>query len=214
MGHWIDLTHPLYAGMPVWPGDRDVHIADTMTVQANGCSAQRLRMGNHVGTHVDAPAHFVLQGQTVEALPLNSLMGPARLISLPKRAQESITKDELARVQGLDSEKRLILRTGWEERFSSPTFYEDFPVLTLEAAKYLAGSGLVLLGMDTPSPSPIDDPDQQIHKALLGSGVVLVESMAHLNAFPDGEIDVCILPLPLQGASGGPCRAVGRCCGH
>ncbi|MFP4284283.1 MAG: cyclase family protein [Desulfovermiculus sp.] len=215
MGQWIDLTHPLYDNMPVWPGDQPVHIVDTMLMQEDGCSAQRLLLGNHVGTHVDAPSHFVPAGSGVDALPLQSLMGPARLVSLPRKEKELITREDLESVSGLDrSCKRLILRTGWDARFSTPSFYQDFPVLTPEAAEYLADLGLFLLGIDTPSPSPIEDPGQKIHKTLLGAGIIIIESLANLGAFPCGEIDVCVLPLPLAGASGAPCRAIGRCCGH
>jgi kynurenine formamidase len=142
-------------------------------------------------------------------------MGPARLISLSKEEKEFITREELEGAIGLNrSCKRLILRTGWDARFSSPSFYQDFPVLTPEAAEYLADLGLFLLGLDTPSPSPIEDPGQQIHKTLLGAGIVIIESLANLGVFPCGEIDVCVLPLPLSAASGAPCRAIGRCCGH
>ncbi len=215
MSQWIDLTHPLYDNMPVWPGDQPVQIVDTMLMQEDGCSAQRLQLGNHVGTHVDAPSHFVPAGSGVDALPLQSLMGPARLVSLPRKEKELITREDLESVSGLDrSCKRLILRTGWDARFSTPSFYQDFPVLTPEAAEYLADLGLFLLGIDTPSPSPIEDPGQKIHKTLLGAGIIIIESLANLGAFPCGEIDVCVLPLPLFSASGAPCRAIGRCCGH
>ncbi|MBS3779751.1 MAG: cyclase family protein [Desulfovermiculus sp.] len=215
MGQWIDLTHPVYDHMPVWPGDRPVQVEDVMTVPKDGCSVQRIVMGNHVGTHVDAPAHFVANGQTVDTLPLQALTGPARLISVPRKERQVIAREDLeaplAMWQGC---KRLILHTGWDIRFTSFSFYQEFPVLTFEAAEYLAGLGLYLLGMDTPSPSPIDDPGQRIHKVLLGAGTVLVESMANLSALSPGEIDVCVLPLPLGKASGSPCRAMGRSCGH
>ena len=215
MSHWIDLTHPLYSDMPVWPGDKTVQVVDVMTVPDDGCSAQRVDMGNHVGTHVDAPSHFMSEGQTVEELSLQAFMGSARLLSLPKGQGEYITRGELEAAQGLRGPvKRIILRTGWDERFPGPGFFTGFPVLTSEAAEYLAGLDLLLLGMDTPSPSPIDDPGQRIHKTLLGAGVVLVESMANLHRLPAGEIDVCVLPLPLCRASGAPCRAAGRSCGY
>ncbi|WP_027370725.1 cyclase family protein [Desulfovermiculus halophilus] len=215
MGGWIDLTHPLYQGMPVWPGDTTVGITEVMTVETDGCSAQRVDMGNHVGTHVDAPSHFVPKARDVDQLSLQAMTGPARLLSLPREQGGVISRDDLqAALRPGDVSRRIILRTGWGDRFATPEFYHRFPVLTVEAAEYLAGLDLWLLGMDTPSPSPIDDPGQRIHKALLGAGVVLVESMAHLDSLPAGEIDVCVLPLPLHQASGAPCRAIGRCCGY
>jgi kynurenine formamidase len=213
MGHWIDLTHPLYDNMPVWPGDRPVQVSDEMTMLGDGCSVQRLAMGNHVGTHIDAPSHFLPSGLTVDQLSLHACVGTARLVFLPKEPGQIITRQDLENTQGLsESVKRIILRTGWDTRFGTPDFYNDFPVLTKEASDYLAGLDIVLLGMDTPSPSPIDDPGQAIHKTLLGAGIVLVESMANLHHFPAGDIDICILPLPVQQASGAPCRAIGRCC--
>jgi kynurenine formamidase len=214
MGHWIDLTHPLYDAMPVWPGDRPVQVNDEMTMERDGCSVQRLEMGNHVGTHIDAPSHFLPSGCTVDQISLHSFVGRARLVSLPKEPGQTITRQDLENTQGLaGSVKRFILRTGWDVYFASPGFYVDFPVLTREASEYLASLDILLLGMDTPSPSPIDDPGQAIHKTLLGAGTVLVESLTNLHHLPAGDIDICILPMPLHGASGAPCRAIGRCYG-
>ena len=215
MGQWIDLTHKLYDHMPVWPGDRPVEIKDVMTVPENGCSVQRLGMGNHAGTHMDAPAHFLPDGLTVDNIPLRALTGPARLVSIPRTEHQVMAREDLEAVlEGARACQRLILHTGWHSRFSWPAYYQDFPVLTLDAAEYLAGLGLMLLGLDTPSPSPMDDPGQRIHKVLLGAGVVVVESLTNLRALPPGDIDICILPLPLDQASGSPCRAIGRSCGH
>jgi kynurenine formamidase len=208
---WIDLTHPVSSNLPVIPGDPAPEIVDLQTLEQDGCSVQHISCANHVGTHVDAPLHFLPQGRSVDQLPLHQLVGPAAVLDFfglesGDRIGWRRMKDALAEA---GHPAKVLVRTGWDRYFGSRDYFEDFPALTLEAAEGLAGLGLDLLGVDTPSPSPLDDPGQGIHKVLLEAGVVIVENLRgleRLGSFPE----VFVLPLPLKGASGAPCRAVGR----
>jgi kynurenine formamidase len=182
-----------------------------MTLEKDGCSVQTISCCNHLGTHLDAPSHFLAQGLTVEELPLSALIGPALILDLsPCVERGRIEPEDIKARLPKEHPERIILRTGWAERFDSGGYFEGFPVLSLEAARYLAGLKIRLLGMDTPSPSPFDDPDHLIHKALLGEGIVIVEGLRRLEDIPGNTFEIVVLPLPIQGASGSPCRAVAR----
>jgi kynurenine formamidase len=108
----------------------------------------------------------------------------------------------------LEAGCRVLAKTGWDRHFNTPAFYEGFPCFTLEAADYLVSRKIILLGMDVPSPSPVDDPDQAIHKAFLRAGIVLLEALKNLTLLRTEACDLIALPPLFKGLSGSPCRVV------
>ncbi len=207
---WIDLTYSLHAGMSVIPGDLPPEVNELQTVERDGCSVQEVSFTNHVGTHVDAPLHFLPGGRSVEDIPLSQLVGPASVLDFSQvEAGGRIGWAELeSALSKLGNPRKIILYTGWGRYCGLPRYFEDFPVLTLEAAKGLARMDIDLVGMDTPSPSPLDD-EEGIHKVLLKAGVVIVENLTKLDRL-GAFAEIAVLPLPVRGASGAPCRAIGR----
>lgn len=214
MSKVIDLTHIWHNKMPFFPGDLQPRIQEQQApLQGEYCSVQSIYCSNHTGTHLDAPAHFLPQGPSVEQVDPALLWGRAYVLDFTDKGPGS----EIS-VQDLQSKmseaqrmpRRLLLYTGWDLRFSGPMFYQDFPVLTLEAARYLADSELGLLGMDTPSPSPVNDPQQMIHKVLLQERVWILEGLRNLDQLSGNSCELVVAPLPLQGASGAPCRVLAR----
>ena len=207
---YIDLTLPIEEGMPVWPGDSGPECAKVRTLREDGYVLQTIRFSNHLGTHLDAPSHVVKGGMALERIPLETLIGKAVILDFTDKGKNGrITREDLhARGDVFRPGARVLLRTGWDRHYGKPFFFQDFPCLTLEAARDLAKAGVALLGMDTPSPSPIDDPDQGIHKTLLGAGMVLVEGLANLHRIRGKECDLIVLPPLFKGFSGSPCRAV------
>jgi kynurenine formamidase len=210
MAQYIDLTHRIEETMPVFPGDPPPEINEVMTLEKDNCTVQSIRFNNHLGTHLDAPSHFIEDGMTVDQIPLETLIGNATILDFTDKGKNGlITKEDLQRHQHLlGPNSRVLIKTGWDEKFVSAAFYEDFPCLNLDAAEYLASMMIRLLGVDTPSPSPLDDPDQAIHKTLLGAGIVLLEGVKNLTLLDGDECQLIVLPLPLQKFSGAPCRVV------
>jgi len=206
----IDLTHPIGRDMPVWPGDPGPEFLETASVDKDGYSVHKLTLNNHIGTHLDAPSHVIRGGMTLDRIPLETLIGRAVMIDFTdKGARDRINRQDLAsRAVRLEAGGRLLVKTGWDRYFNTPAFFEDFPCFTLEAAEYLVSRGITLLGMDTPSPSPVNDPDQAIHKVFLGAGVVLLEALKNLTLIRGEECDLIVLPPLFNGLSGSPCRAV------
>ena len=196
--------------MPFWPGDVGPEFREVKSLEQNGYAVQTICVGNHIGTHLDAPSHVVKGGMTLDRIPLETLIGKAVLLDFTSKGKKDrISRKELQTHRHvLHQGARVLIRTGWDTHYGSSFFFQDFPCLTLEAAQDLAERGIALLGMDTPSPSPIDDPDQGIHKTLLGAGIVLLEGLANLHRLRGNECELIVLPPLFKGFSGSPCRAV------
>jgi arylformamidase len=201
----IDISQPLSAGIPTWPGDTEFAFDLTATrAQTGSVNVGRLTMSTHTGTHVDAPFHFREGGAKVADLDPEVLVGPARVIVV--RGEEGIGAGELGR-QDLDGVVRLLIRTGsWPDRDRFPGRIRH---LEPEAAGLLADKGVRLVGVDTPSVDPLDSKNLPAHHALLERGVHILEGLVLDRAEP-GDYGLISLPLPLRDADASPVRAMLR----
>lgn len=209
----VDLSHPLEDGQLSYPNDPQIHVTPHRTMDLHGVNVSRLTMGTHQGTHLDAPFHFFAQGTTVDKISLERFYGPAHLVDLaPEGALEPKTPLGVEMFQehagAFEPGARVIYRTGWDRVFGRPEFFTDLPSLTLEAARWIAGTRIALLGMDTPTPSKIAG--RECHYALLeeGAQIVIVEGLANLDQLPE-RFTFIGFPLNLKGRDGSPIRAVG-----
>jgi kynurenine formamidase len=190
--------------MPVYPGDPSVEFLPHSAVDAGGFAVTALRLGSHTGTHVDAPAHVRVGAGGVEALPLEALVGPAHVADLSHRGRGATIESE--DLEGrLPVGGRALLRTDWDQQWGRPGYYDAFPALSPAAADPLVEAGVRLLGLETPSLNPAGE--LEVHRRLLDSGIIVVEGLAGLRRLPE-EVFLVVLPLPLAGADGAPCRAI------
>jgi arylformamidase len=212
----IDLSLPIDEGMMTFPTHWHpvVEISILGRHSVEGRETRKVVLGTHTGTHVDAPRHFIENGGTVDEIPIDILMGPASLadfLNCPPLYEISVA--DLERRLGQNVPRRVILRTGWSEHFGNMKFYNEYPFLSENAARWLVEKGVLLLAMDTPSP---DNPahsrgtakDSPNHKVLLGAGVLLVEYVANLKALAKTEVELIIMPLKLKGCDGSPARCI------
>jgi kynurenine formamidase len=227
---FTDLTHPLTTGMPVYPGDPVVEITEVLTLPADGCSVRSLRLGSHSGTHVDAPAHIVPGGRTVDQVAPEELMGDAAVVHLPdlapgERIDAEMLVDAWSGRAGQaaagstsgpgtsDGLPRIVLvATGWD-RFWGTDDYPRHPVLTEDAASALVEAGVQVLGVDTVSPDGSGDADDAdalaAHRVLLGADRLIIENLRGLTGLPQ-TAEFTALPLSIAGGDGAPVRAVAR----
>jgi arylformamidase len=166
-------------------------------------------MGAHSGTHIDAPMHFVRDGASIEQIPLNALIGPARVIDIPDAVQ-AIDAAELNRHDWRGAPRvlfrpRSALR-GW---MSSSTFHRDFAYIAPDAAKLLADAGIQLVGIDYISAEQFGAAAPLTHRTLLGRNIPIVEGLA-LDRISAGDYDLIVLPIKVGGHEGAPARAVLR----
>ena len=205
----IDISVPLVAGMPVWPGDSDVRLVPVRRMAAGDKNnLSRLDCGVHTGTHVDAPWHFLDDGSTVEQLPLDVMMGEAFVAYLAE--VDVITAETLARLMLPEGTMRLLLRTRNSELWETGVteFRKDFVALTSDAAQWLVDAGIRLIGVDYLSVHRYGD-GPLTHQILLRAGIVIVEGL-NMSGVAAGKYELICLPLCLDGAEGAPARAVLR----
>jgi arylformamidase len=207
-----DITVPLTNEMPTYPGDAGVEIRDWFSL-ANGDSANvtQLNFGAHTGTHVDAPAHFIDGAPKSETLPLEILIGKARVVEVPE-SHLSIDKTFVAE-HCEPATSRILFKTRNSSFWSneSSKFREDFTYLELPAAEYLVNEGLKLVGIDYLSIEQFGQKQHPTHLALLSKGVVIIEGL-NLTNVPAGVYELICLPLRIRSGKGdgAPARVVLR----
>ncbi|MGA7217805.1 MAG: cyclase family protein [Candidatus Sulfotelmatobacter sp.] len=212
----VDLTLPIEEGMMTFPTHWHPVVEITILGRhgIEGRETRKIVLGTHIGTHADAPRHFIPNGGTIDEVPLDVLLGPATMVDFTgcPPLYEIGVADLTQKLAG-NVPSRLILRTGWSEYFGDMKFYDEYPFLSEQAAQWLVDSGVKLIAMDTPSPdnpahsrgAPKDSPN---HKVLLGAGVVLVEYVANLKSLTAPEVELIVMPLKLKGCDGSPVRCV------
>jgi len=204
-----DITVPIHSGMPVYEGDPGVEIkAWSALANGNSANVSSLSFGAHTGTHVDAPAHFIEGARKIDALSLETLIGPARVIRVPDDIME-IGLEFLAKCD-LDQVRRVLFHTR-NSTFWSEGFRTDFTHLSPEAAEKLVGLGVKLVGTDYLSIEKFHSGHHRTHLALLSQNVVIVEGL-NLSEVEAGDYELICLPLKIaEGAGdGSPARAVLR----
>lgn len=203
----VDLSHVIAPGMPVYPGDPAVERQAIAHLATDGYNLAAWRFGCHIGTHLDAPRHFLDAGADVAALALEACCGPARVWRLPCLPDACLEPADLAPwLAAFTPGDRVLLHTGWSARWGHDDYYRRYPVLSPAAAAALAAAGPALVGLDTPSPSR---PEADVHLAFLGCGIPLLENLCRLDRLPD-RVELLALPLPLRDGDGSPVRAVAR----
>jgi arylformamidase len=202
-----DVTAPLSAELPTFPGDPRVQLEFTHRIsEGHAYNMAKLTLGVHAGTHVDAPYHFLADGATVDQLPLELLIGRARVLDMT--ALDRIDRSDLERAD-LRDDIRVLFKTRMSGQLRQPAFQEDFVYLTPEAASYLAKVGIKLVGIDYLSIEKFGSQNYGAHHALLGAGVVVIEGL-DLSEVEAGEYELSCLPLRIAGADGSPARVVLR----
>ena len=200
----VDLSHPVSADTPVFPGDGPVGVT---ILSAGEIHLSRMDLSLHTGTHMDAPFHFCGGGQTIDRVPLARCIGPARRIDLRGvTAGEAIGRAHLLpHADALHQARIAVLDTAWSQHWGAPDYFTDHPCLTGDAAQFLLDCGVQLVGVDMPS---IDRAPYAAHRILLGAGVPIVENLTNLDAIGTDPFELVVLPLKLAGRDGSPVRAV------
>jgi arylformamidase len=207
---WIDISVPITHGMVHWPGSPPV-VVERVTHLEHGdeSNASQIALGVHTGTHVDAPIHFRPGTAGVDGIPIEALVGPARVIAI--RDPVHVTVDELA-AANVQGGERILLKTRnspgvW---LRSPEFVTDAVHLTTEAAAWLAARRVLTVGIDYLSVAGYAAGNAvPVHHTLIDAGVWIIEGLDPTHA-PAGPCELVCLPIKLLGADGAPARAIIR----
>jgi len=190
-----DLTRVLSPATPVYPGDPAVRFYGHAHYADHGYRVSEVRLGTHAGTHVDAPSHFLPGGAAVDSLPLEALIGLARVLEVAGEAPV------------VSAGERILVRSDWGLRWGARDYFTLFPPLPPRLLEQILSAPAALVGVDTPSLHPEPVEDARLHRLLLEAGVVILENLANLEQLPE-SVFLAALPLPLHGLDGSPCRAV------
>ncbi len=191
-------------GMLIYPGDPGVEITREKTIGAgSSANVSGYCMGSHTGTHIDPPFHFFPDGNTAEMLPLDVLIGPARVIE----AQVNEIDGNFLAGAGVDGAVRVLLKTGNSRFCEEPVFRKDFAHLTIDGADFLKERGVKLVGIDYLSIEKFHSADHAVHRLFLGNGIVIVEGL-NLSNVEAGDYTLACLPIRIIGGDGAPARAV------
>ena len=203
-----DISLTISPTLPTWPGDPALEL-ELIESMDNGAHANVTRMSAavHLGTHVDAPHHFLNDGRTVEGLPLDVLTGPCYVTQLPDGV-EAITAEVLDRTEITSEMRRVLFGTRNSHYWAKgeATFQTDFVAITEDGAEWLVERGIQLVGVDYLSVAPYGD-SVPTHTVLLKAGIVCVEGL-NLSQVMRGFYDLYCLPLKIAGSDGAPARAI------
>jgi arylformamidase len=204
---FIDVSVPLDGNLASYPGNTPFSLEAVKRI-ANGDSSNvsSLHISAHAGTHVDAPRHFFDNGLGVDALPIEMLIGRARVIEVTSR--RGIGADELIGAD-LSEEVRVLIKTHNSKLWGSPEFHRDYVGVTEAGAKHLVDHGIKLVGVDYLSVEEFKKPGAPAHRVLLGGGTIVIEGL-NLRDVEPGVYEMFCLPLRVVGADGAPARVVLR----
>lgn len=201
-----DITQPLRAGTPAWPGDT-AFSADRTWTHGPGCpvNVSRFQASTHAGTHADAPLHYDPHGQPIDAVVLDAYIGPARVVDL--RGQGPLVTSAMIEPALAAPPARILLRT--YDRFPHDAWTDAFMAVSAAAIERMAARGVVLIGTDAPSLDPQDSKTMDAHLAVRAAGMAILEGLV-LDGVPAGDYELVALPMKLEGLDAAPVRAVLR----
>lgn len=205
----IDLSHPMFHEMPVWPDSTPVAVATEK--HAEGWNVTCVSLSLHTGTHLDAPSHNYPTGITLDQIPLKVLIGDAAVVHVTGKPPKSKidVKDIKKAEKDIVATKRIILNTGYYKYFGKPgkpDFYRDFPELTRKAAQWLVDRGLVFYATDAPTPSLTEN--VEVHQILFKKKIPVLENMTNLDKLTSRRVYLICAPINWRGKEGTPVRAV------
>ena len=222
----IDLTHTIHDEIQIYPGDTIPSISRVLTHEKDYCHVDLLKLGSHTGTHIDAPYHFLKDGQRIDEIPVQRFIGNGILIDVSVKSERELIDSADLKFYASEIKKGdfVILRTGWDRYFGTPKYYLH-PYLSAEGARFLVEMGVSLIGVDAlnvdptyygrmdSDPSAKDLPDEEeygypVHDILLGNDILIVENLCNLDKIKQRNGVYSFLPLKLKDSDGSPIRAV------
>jgi arylformamidase len=206
MPRFFDISVPVINGGLVYPGNPEIHIAPQQDMaKGDSSNVSLVSLGSHTGTHVDAPKHMIPGAAGVDAISIDTLIGPAVLLGFDDDVM-AVTEAYL-RNQPIAGQQRVLLKTRNSSFVRERDFHRDYTYLAPDGAEYLASLGVRLVGIDYLSIEQFHSGHHRTHKTLLSRGIVIVEGL-DLSEPPPGTYDLYCLPVLLAGIDGAPSRAV------
>jgi arylformamidase len=203
----FDITRTLNSDLAPWPGDSPFTAERQLAMDRGDIvNLTTLTTSSHIGTHVDAPYHFVNADLSLEQVPLDIYLGPATVVTVQREAGP-LTPADFPNLDWTGVERLLVHSVASHHPLNQ--FISDFVYPSPELADWLGQHGVVLFGADAPSMDALDSKTLPGHLALRRHNVAILEGLLLANV-PDGEYELIALPLKIEGGDGSPVRAILR----
>ncbi|OFY43507.1 MAG: hypothetical protein A2X18_06065 [Bacteroidetes bacterium GWF2_40_14] len=220
----IDLTRTISSEMPVFPGTEPPVITNATTIDKEGYAEKLISFFTHTGTHIDAPAHILKGKYTLDHFSADKFIGKGVVIDVSTRPKEgdgdSVSDGKEWIIEKSNLEKHavriaasdfILLRTGWDRKWGSAGYFQDFPTLSENAVKWLCTFKLKGIGFDCISADPVSSTNLPNHRIILGKNLVIIENLCNLEPLIDQFFRFSCLPLKIADSDGSPVRAVAIC---
>ena len=200
-----DISQPLRPTLPIWPGDTAFTIRQRWSYgDGSPVNVASIELSTHSGAHADAPLHYDPAGQSIDAVALEPYLGPCRVVDA--RSAGGAIGAELVETHWSPGVSRMLFRTF--DQFPTDRWPSTFTVVSADAIRALAGHGVNLVGIDSPSIDPETSKTMDAHLAV-PRDMRILEGLV-LDHVPPGDYELIALPLPLAGLDASPVRAVLR----
>lgn len=220
----IDLSHTTDEHIPVWPGSKRFEKIPVHDYKTDGCRIFNYHQCEGVGTHMDAPAHFIKGGRMIDQLHVSELVLPACVIDIRQSVYQNpdymLSLADIRKWQaeyGDIPERAIILMlSGWSARWPDEKRYRNtddqgimhFPGFSPEAAHYLVDKKIKAVGVDTFSTDPGMATDYPVHDIFLGNDIYQLENVTNLDQMPAAGAIVVALPTKIKDGPEAPTRVI------
>lgn len=202
----IDLTHLIKPDMAVFPGTEKPLF---QKIDIEGYRELKMTLYTHTGTHIDAPFHIIRDTKSLDDFAADKFVGRALVIDCKGMENQKITKEFLAPCEErIRRTSFLLLNSGWSAKWNTPEYFDNFPTLTEEAAKWLTNFNLHGIGLDTISLDPVSDMTLPNHHIVLKKEILIIENLTNLDSLPRQDFTFQCLPMKIERADGSPVRAI------
>jgi arylformamidase len=202
----VDLSQHYEDGMPIFPGLPDPSFKPIAKVEDDGYAMSEYHLLNHIGTHVDAPAHQIAGGDTMDEIGLDRLVTEAVTLDVSDRAPGPMTRQELephlAKIRAGDI---VFLYSNNGRNWGTEAYWTGWSYPDADAANALIERGISAIGFDGPSADPVDSTTYELHRVWLGAGRMIIENATNLDQLPE-RANVVVAPLKVRDANGAPAR--------
>lgn len=206
----IDLTQTISSAMPVYPGTEPPVIIQANTIEKDGFAEKLISFFSHTGTHIDAPGHIIKGKTTLDQFNADKFVGKGLVVDISGYKTKIIERDSIEKFSSqIDDSDFVLFYTGWDKKWGSNDYFDDFPVLSENAAEWLCNCKIKGIGFDCISVDPVGTSDFIIHKILLNNNLVIIENLCNLSLLIEHQFVFSCLPLKIENSDGSPIRAVG-----
>jgi arylformamidase len=213
-GQLVDLSRPIENGMFHSPRYPSPEIRQLSTIEVDGMSITHASFLAHTGTHVDAPSHFIPDGESIGDISLDRFVGEGIVVSVERQAGEEIpAADVVPKLLTFGPHAMVCLHSGWDSNYGEAADYSQHPYLSLDLAHALVHLQVRMLVLDTPSPDMPEGArppnfNWPVHKVLMQGGVLITEQAARLDLVSGRRFRLHALPIALANSDGAPARVV------